>query len=147
MLVSILLDFLCMLEHTHSIKMRVGLIRRDKEGLALSESAAGVLEGEEEENGKKPNTKIQWRRRMVVLGWPQFPQPLLGRGVVRMRDETSKQQGTHESPQGVPFTLWASTCSTIQGRRSSHVPLAWAACWELPGSDVCILRVSLGGAR
>lgn len=53
MLVSILLDFLCMLEHTHLIKMRVGLIRRDKEGPALSESAAGVLEGEEEENGKK----------------------------------------------------------------------------------------------
>lgn len=53
MLVSILLDFLCMLEHTHLIKMRVGLIRRDKEGPALSESAAGILEGEEEENGKK----------------------------------------------------------------------------------------------
>lgn len=52
MLVSILLDFLCMLEHTHLIKMRVALIRRDKEGPALSESAAGVLEGEEEENRK-----------------------------------------------------------------------------------------------
>ena len=83
---------------------------------------------------------------MAVLGWPQFPQLLLGRGVVRIRDETSKQQSTHESPRGVPFTIWASACSTIQGRPSSHVPLASAACWELPGSDVCILRVALGGA-
>ena len=83
---------------------------------------------------------------MVVLGWPQFPQLLLGRGVVRIRDETSKQQSTHEYPRGVPFTLWASTCSTIQGRPSSHVPLAWILRWGLPGSDICILRVALGGA-
>ena len=48
-----------MLEHTHLIKMRVGLIRRDKEGPALSESAAGVLEGEEEENGKKKKCQTQ----------------------------------------------------------------------------------------
>ena len=91
-----------MLEHTHLRKKRVGLIRRDEEGPALSKSAAGVLEGGEEENRKKKtkNIKIQWRRRMVVLGWPQFPQLLLGRGVVRIRDETTKQQSTRESPSG-----------------------------------------------
>lgn len=82
----------------------MGLIRQDEEGPALSESAAGVLEGGEEENRKKKtNIKIQWRRRMVVLGWPQFPQLLLGRGVVRIRDETTKHQSTRESPQGSSF--------------------------------------------
>ena len=82
----------------------------------------------------------------MVLEWPQFPQLLPGRGVVRIRDETSKQQSTHESPWGVPFTLWASICSTVQGHARSHVPLTWAPRWGLPGSDICILRVTLGGA-
>lgn len=39
----------------------------------------------------------------MVLGWPQFPQLLLGRGVVRIRDETTKHQSTRESLPGSSF--------------------------------------------
>lgn len=110
------------MKYTHLIKKQ-GLIRQDEEGPALSESAAGVLKvgKRKTEKKKKQNIKIQWRRRMVVLGCLSFPQLLLGRGVVRIRDETTKHQSTRESPGEFLSPLWASTCSTIQGR-----PLAWA---------------------
>lgn len=60
MMGSVLPDFLTMLGHTHLIKMGAGLIRRDKEGSALSESAAGSLEGKahgKEEKNEKNKTK------------------------------------------------------------------------------------------
>lgn len=62
-----------MLEHTHLIKVRVGLIRWDKEGPLLSESAAGVLEGEEEENGKNQTQKSSGGEGWRFWGGLSFP--------------------------------------------------------------------------